>query len=52
VALVVESGAATAAPVAGDAPLDLLDSDAPVIDADAVDIDDDPAADDTEPEEE
>jgi DNA gyrase subunit A len=52
VALVVESEAATAAPVAGDAPLDLLDSDAPVIDADAVDIDDDPAADDTEPEEE
>ncbi|MGI9184565.1 MAG: DNA gyrase subunit A [Solirubrobacteraceae bacterium] len=45
VALVVESEAATAAPVAGDEPVDLLDSDAPVIDADAVDMDADPPAD-------
>ncbi len=52
VALIVESEAATAAPVAGDEPVDLLDSDAPVIDADAVDIDDEPAVEESEPEEE
>ena len=40
VALVVESEAATAAPVIGDEPLDLLGSDAPVIEADAAELGD------------
>jgi DNA gyrase subunit A len=55
VALVVESEAATAAPVLGDEPVDLLESDllesdAPVIDADAVDVMDPDSSDDTEPD--
>ncbi|MGH2868539.1 MAG: DNA gyrase C-terminal beta-propeller domain-containing protein, partial [Solirubrobacteraceae bacterium] len=50
VALVVESEAATAAPVVGDEPVDLLDSDAPVLEAPASDALEDGADDDTDPE--
>jgi DNA gyrase subunit A len=51
VALVVESEAATAAPVAGDEPLDLLDSDAPVIEVDAADVTNSDSSDESEPTE-